>query len=62
MSEPSQELPPRRVSTDTVIESRWAEADGFPLPLAGLIDMTEISQQERRCTLGVNPQSGNQQT
>ena len=36
MSEPSEELPLRRVSTDTVIESRWAEADGFPMPLAGL--------------------------
>ena len=40
MSEPSEELPLRRIETDTVIESRWSEADGFPLPLAGLIDLT----------------------
>ena len=40
MSEPSEELPLRRIETDTVIESRWSEADGFPMPLTGLIDLT----------------------
>ena len=46
MSEPSEELPLRRIETDTVIESRWSEADGFPLPLKGLIDLTQISRAD----------------